>query len=57
MVTYNLVRIGPLTWGILKKVHLFLLVIVVVVLVIQFESLYHKNCKRYRSELLHTSRV
>ena len=32
-------------------------VVVVVILVLQFESLYLKNCKRYRSEILYTSRV
>ena len=32
-------------------------ILVVVVLVLQFESQYLKNHKRYRSEILHTSRV
>ena len=32
-------------------------VVIVVILVLQFESLYLKNRKRYRSEILHTSRV
>ena len=33
------------------------ILLVVVVLVLQFESLYLKNRKRYRSEILYTSRV
>ena len=36
---------------------IFLLVVVVVVVVVQFQTLYLKNRKRYRSELLHTSRI
>ena len=36
---------------------LFLLLLVVVVVVVEFKTLYLQNCKRYRSELLHTSRV
>ena len=31
--------------------------LVIVILVLQFESQYLKNRKRYRSEILHTSRV
>ena len=36
---------------------LLLVVVVVVVVVVQFQTLYLKNRKRYRSEILHTSRV
>ena len=34
-----------------------ILLVVVVILVLQFESLYLKNRKRYSSDILHTSRV
>ena len=40
-----------------KSISPILLVVVVVVLVLQFESLYLKNRKRYRSEILYTSRI
>ena len=32
-------------------------IVIVVVLVLQFESQYLKSHKKYRSEILHTSRV
>ena len=36
---------------------IFLVIAVVVVLLLQFESQYLKNCKWYKSETLHTGRV
>ena len=36
---------------------ILLLLVVVVVVVVQFQTLYFKNRKRHRSEILHTSRI
>ena len=57
MCTENLVRIRPLTWDIWQNSISLILLVVVVVLVLQFESQYLKNRKRYSSEILYTSRV
>ena len=64
MCIKNLVRIGPLTfvWRYGKKsispiLLLLLLLLVAVVVVVQFQTLYLKTRKSYRSEILHTSRI
>ena len=43
-----MVRIGLQMWEIWQKISPILFL---VVLVLQFESLYLKNCERYRSEI------
>ena len=51
---YVNLKFGSPTWEIWQKVHFSNKLLVVVV---QFQTLYLKNCTRYRSEILHTSRV
>ena len=43
--------------GEMPKMSISPILLLVVVVVLQFESLYLKNCKRYRSEILYTSWV
>ena len=43
--------------GDMAKSPFLLLLVVVVVVVVQFQTLYFKNRKRHRSDILHTSRI